>query len=101
MSGASGQTLTVLPGETACLECLLDPNANPEGDPGMVGYGILSPLPQMFASLEVLEAIKILSGHRDAVNRSLLVADLWRNQIRSIRIARNEKCPVCGGLPFV
>ena len=32
------------------------------------------------------EALKILSGHRDAVNRRLTIVDLWRNELRTIGV---------------
>lgn len=93
VAGASGQLICVLPFETACLECLIDGTADnvmPEQ------YGILPPLPSIFASLEAMEAMKILGGRLEAVNRSLLSVDLWNNRFSTIRTERNGRCPVCG-----
>ena len=93
VAGASGQTLTVLPGRTACLECFLD--SVHHGD-AVTTVPVLPPLPQMLAAMEAMEAIKILSGHEDAANRSLVAVDLWENRIRRLEISRNKNCPVCG-----
>ena len=92
VAGASGQILTVLPGETACLECFLDPKDNS----ATVVVPVLPPLPQLFAALEAMEAIKILSGHAETVDRSLFAVDLWENRFRRFDLKRNENCPVCG-----
>ncbi len=100
---ASGQILTILPGQTACLECFLAPQndtrddtVTPESASDAAPFAVLSPLPQLFAALEVMEAIKILSGHNEAANRSLLGFDLWSNTIRQLALAPNPGCPVCG-----
>ena len=93
VAGASGQTMTILPGETACLECFLQPE---EATQGNAVFPILGPLPQILGALEAMETIKILSGHWEAVNRSLFTLDLWTNRIKRFDIVRNENCPVCG-----
>ena len=94
VTGASGQTMTILPGETACLECFLSPETEPTGDI----FPILGPLPQVIGALEALETIKILSGHVDAINRSLFTLDLWNNRSHRFSVERNEYCPACGEL---
>ena len=92
VTGASGQTMTILPGETACLECFLRPEMEQAGDI----FPILGPLPQVIGALEALETIKILSGHVEAVNRSLLTLDPWNNRSHRFNVVRNGNCSVCG-----
>ena len=92
VTGASGQTMTILPGETACLECFL----RPEMEQTDALFPILGPLPQVVGALEALETIKILSGNTEAVNRSLLTFDLWNNHSRRFNVVRDENCPICG-----
>jgi adenylyltransferase/sulfurtransferase len=53
-----------------------------------------------------MEAIKILSGNRDAIQRSLTVIDLWENRIRQVNIAglrEQVDCPTCqrGEFPWL
>jgi len=92
VTGASGQTMTILPGETACLECFLrrDETLSESVIP------ILGPLPMLFGALEALETIKIVSGNLDAVNRSLFALDLWKNRCHRFDVERDSDCPVCG-----
>jgi molybdopterin/thiamine biosynthesis adenylyltransferase len=96
--GAEGQSMTILPGETGCLACLM-PEAPPPGTtPTCDTAGILAPIVGVIASIEAAEALKILSGHREAVSRRLTIVDLWDNQTRHIdlsRLSENADCRVC------
>ena len=96
--GAEGQTMTILPGETACLRCLM-PDCPPPGSvPTCESAGILGPIVGVIASIEAGEAIKILSGNRAAVSRSLTCIDLWRSDVRQVdlRGLRGQvDCPTC------
>jgi molybdopterin-synthase adenylyltransferase len=96
--GAEGQTLAILPGETACLSCLLPEPPPAELQPTCETAGVIGPIVATIAALQSAEALKILSGHRDAVSRRLAVVDLWNNQLRSIGIARatgDAPCRTC------
>jgi molybdopterin-synthase adenylyltransferase len=45
-----------------------------------------------------MEAIKILSGNRQAISRSLTVIDVWENRIRQIKLdslRESAECPCC------
>ena len=96
--GAEGQTMTILPGETACLACLMADVPPPGTTPTCDTAGIIGPIIGVIASIEAGEALKILSGHRDAVSRRLTIIDLWDNQIRSVDLGRlrdSGDCRVC------
>jgi adenylyltransferase/sulfurtransferase len=96
--GAEGQSMTILPGETACLACLMS-DAPPPGTVATCDTaGILGPIVGVIASIEAAEALKILSGHRDAVSRRLTIIDLWDNQSRRVdlsRLRQSSNCRVC------
>jgi adenylyltransferase/sulfurtransferase len=96
--GSHGQTMTVLPGETPCLRCVFE--AAPA--PGEMGTcetaGVLGPAVAIVASFQAAEAIKILTGHPEQVNRDLLYVDVWDNVQRRIKIAPllgKVDCPCC------
>jgi adenylyltransferase/sulfurtransferase len=96
--GAEGQSMTIIPGETACLACLL-PEAPPPGStPTCDTAGIVGPIVGVIASIEACEALKILSGHAAAANRHLTVVELWENRFRTVDISRlrdQSDCRVC------
>jgi molybdopterin/thiamine biosynthesis adenylyltransferase len=97
--GAEGQTMTILPGETACLNCLMLDGPPPPGTtPTCDSFGIVSPAINVIAAVESMEAIKILSGNVKAIRRDLLVISLWDNHFRSMNIAtlrERVECPCC------
>ena len=96
--GAEGQTMTILPGETACLRCLMHDCPPPGTLPTCDTAGILGPIVGLVASIEAMEALKILSGNRSAVSRELTVIDLWRNQSRKLNLdslGQRVDCPCC------
>lgn len=66
-----GQTMTVIPGETACLRCLFP--GGPEDAPATDDKAIIGATAGVIASLQVTEAFKLLTGQ--PVNRGLLVYD--------------------------
>jgi adenylyltransferase/sulfurtransferase len=96
--GAEGQTMTILPGSTACLRCLLPECPPPGSTPTCDTVGVLGPIVGVIASLEAIEALKILSGNLEAVSRSLTVVDLWQNRLARIdlgRLRESSDCPAC------
>ena len=104
--GAEGQTMTILPGETACLRCLMPECPAPGSTPTCDVAGILGPIVGLIASIEAGEAIKILSGNRAAISRSLTVVDLWQNHVRQVDVSRLREqvdCPTCkhGEFPWL
>ncbi len=97
--GASGQTMTIVPGQTPCLRCLMQTMPPPGSQPTCDTAGILASIIGVVASIQAVEAIKILSGNISAINRSLLTVDLWETTLRSINISRLKEqhdCPTCG-----
>lgn len=97
--GDDGQTMTILPGQTPCLHCLMiDGPPLPGTTPTCDTAGILSPIINVIASLQANEALKILSGNSDKISRVLNVFELWDNRIRQINLAGlqdNIECPTC------
>jgi molybdopterin-synthase adenylyltransferase len=96
--GAEGQSMTILPGETACLRCLMPDCPQPGSSETCEAVGILGPIVGAIASIEAAEAIKLLSGNRVSASRRLTVVDLWRNECRQIDVSRLREqvdCPAC------
>jgi len=85
--GTEGQTMTVVPGRTPCLRCLLPECPEPETMPSCPTHGILGPVVGVIASLEAIEAMKLLGGNPTAVAPVLTVVHLWENRLRQIDLA--------------
>ena len=100
--GAEGQTLTILPGETPCLRCIMPEPPPPGSTPTCDSAGILGTIIGVVASMQANEAIKILSGHREAISRTWNVFDLWDNTARQIKLDSFDQkdCSTCSGREF-
>ncbi len=97
--GADGQAMVILPNETACLNCLMmDGPPVPGTTPTCDSFGILAPIINVIGSFQVMEALKILSGNRESVNRKLNVFEMWTNEYRQLDMSRlraSVQCPTC------
>ncbi len=99
--GSYTVTMNILPGETACLQCVF-----PESPRGTVETcdtaGILNSTVNLVASLAATEALKYLVGARDKLRRTLLSCDLWHNDRSEISVAKpRPDCRCCGQRDFV
>ncbi|GAA0137243.1 thiazole biosynthesis adenylyltransferase ThiF [Paenibacillus sp. YSY-4.3] len=97
--GSYGITYTILPGVTACLNCLL--GSIPLGGDTCDTAGIIPPAVQTVVAHQTTEALKLLTGQTDHLRGTLLTFDLWRNEQASLKMdaARKQDCPSCGSQP--
>src|SRR5579862_4878838 len=96
--GSYGVTMTIRPGETACLACLLEgeENAFALGSEATCDTaGVLNAAVGVIASIEAAEATKLLAGKPEALNKRLISCDVWTGKFQSIGIARNPDCRAC------
>ncbi len=100
--GTEGQALAIVPGETPCLTCIMPTPPPASTMPTCETTGVLGPIVNIIASLQAIEALKLLSGNRDQLNPAMTIFDLWNNQIRPINMAtaRIADCPTCGQRDF-
>jgi len=96
-----GLTMTILAGKTACLACLL------EGAEAVTGMedtcdtiGVVGSIVNLVASLEVVEALKILSGNYEALHGRLISSDVWTGHFQSVHVERNPDCRCCSRRDF-
>jgi adenylyltransferase/sulfurtransferase len=98
--GSYGITMPVIPGRTACLRCVYpDPPAGPQ--PTCETAGVLNAIVSAVASLQVADALKILSGHADLVCARITTIDVWEGGIRQIDgPPPDPDCPTCARREF-
>lgn len=97
-----GVTMTVRPGATACLACLLETE---EGR--MTGVeetcdtvGVLNSAVGVIASVAAAEAVKLLAGKPEALHERLIAFDVWSGRSQAVRVARNPQCRACARREF-
>jgi molybdopterin/thiamine biosynthesis adenylyltransferase len=93
--GSYGVTMNILPGETACLACIF-----PESPRGTVETcetaGILNSAVTLVASLVATEVMKLLTGARTKMRRTLLSWDVWTNERSELATIRQRAgCRAC------
>lgn len=101
--GAAGQTMTIVPGQTACLACLIPTGPPAAGSlPTCDTSGVLGTIIQMIAALQVSEALKLIGGQAAGISRRLTVIDSWELGFRSLSLEKLAAtgCDVCRGGRF-
>ncbi len=96
--GSEGQTMTIIPGKTPCLRCLIEDAPPPGMTPTCETAGVLGPAVAVIASFEAIEAIKLLSGKLEALNDHLIMVDVWDWSFRQLKVANllgKVDCPCC------
>ena len=95
-----GVTMTIRPGQTPCLSCLLEASNGAGLEETCDTIGVLGSIVNLIASLEVTEALKILAGRSNALHGRLLSCDVWSGRFQSIRAEPNPTCRACARKEF-
>jgi adenylyltransferase/sulfurtransferase len=95
--GSYGLTMAILPSKTACFACLHESggSASPAAEATCDTVGVLNAVVGVIASLQAAEALKILSGHPEALHGRLISFDVWTGRSQFLRIPRREDCRAC------
>ena len=78
---AEGMVMPIIPGSTPCLRCIWDQPPPPGTNPTCDTAGVIAPIVQMVAALQVTEALKILGGRMEAVTRKLIQVNAWTARV--------------------
>jgi molybdopterin-synthase adenylyltransferase len=90
--GLEGQLTTIIPGKTPCLECLY-----PRGIEGKKPFPVFGATPALIASLQTMEAIKLLTGIGELLTGRMLYVNGETMEFMMININKKKDCPVCSG----
>lgn len=95
--GSYGITMPVLPGRSACLQCVYP--AAPKGEqPTCETAGVLGAITATIAALQTADAIRILVGQEPRLR--ITTIDVWNGSVRQIaQPERDPECPACGPDP--
>ena len=96
--GSYGLTMTVAPGETACLACVY-PEPPSGAQPTCETAGVLNTVTTMIGAWQVSAAIQILSGYTPP--RQITTVDVWTGAIRqTAQPPPQPDCAACGQRRF-
>ncbi|TWU35122.1 ThiF family adenylyltransferase [Novipirellula artificiosorum] len=100
--GAGGQVRLFRGDGSPCFRCLVP---NPPAAASVATCdtaGVIGAATHAIASLQAMEALKWLSGNRDAVHEKVWSIDFWQNRFRELSIAPelSQDCRACGERQF-
>src|SRR5271166_1888619 len=99
--GTYGSAATIIPGVSACLNCLLPDIAQATTPPlSCETVGVLGPVAALVAAWQSVEALKIMVGKKDAVSPHLVHVEMWHNDFSTLPMTRVAGCAVCGQRKF-
>ena len=90
------------PGGTApCYRCLYPEPPPPGMVPSCAEGGVLGVLCASVGSIQVTEAIKLLTGVGDPLIGRLMVYDALEMSYRTVNVRKDPQCAICGETPTV
>jgi len=91
--GLYGQLTTIIPGKGPCLRCILP--KTPEETAGFPVAGVTS---AFFATLQVIEALKLIIGLGENLTGKMLLFDGEDMDFKIVSVEKRPDCPVCAYL---
>ncbi|WP_406660980.1 HesA/MoeB/ThiF family protein [Methanolobus sp. ZRKC3] len=88
--GFDGQAMTIIPGESACFNCVF-----PTAPPTEV-FPVVGVTPGIIAMIQANEVIKYLLGKGKLLANRLLIWNGLSSEMESMRISKRPDCKVCG-----
>lgn len=98
--GSHGQVMPIIPGTTPCFRCLMPEIPAPGSSETCDTAGVIGPAVNVVASLQAVEALKILSGQSNLITPALTIVDVWEGTLRRLSMEKmnaNHSCPCCSG----
>jgi adenylyltransferase/sulfurtransferase len=95
---AFGNTSTIMPGQTFCLECFM-PGLKDEDLPVCGVVGVHPSVIGMVSSVQVSEAVRLIIGQKPKLYNRLLYIDLRELEFNILEMESVESCKVCGIKP--
>jgi molybdopterin/thiamine biosynthesis adenylyltransferase len=91
-----GVTMTIRPHTSPCLRCIFPEAPGAGSAPTCDTAGVIMPIISVVASVQVCEALKLLTGHVESLHNSLMQFDVWRNEWRRISVKTpSADCSTC------
>jgi molybdopterin/thiamine biosynthesis adenylyltransferase len=81
-------------GRQPCYRCLV-PEIPPDAET-CVAVGVVGALAGVIGSMMALEAVKLITGAGEALTGRLLIYNALAAETRTVRVAGDPECPVCG-----
>jgi len=97
----SGQTITVIPHESACYRCVFLEPPPPDAVPACGQAGVLGVMAGVLGTLQATECLKYILGKGDLLVNRILIFDALKTRFNEIKLNKNRHCPICGENPTI
>jgi adenylyltransferase/sulfurtransferase len=84
-----------------CYRCLYPEPPPPGMVPSCAEGGVLGVLCGSIGSIQVTEAIKLLTGIGEPLAGRLMIYDALEMSYRTVRVRKDPECPICGKNPSI
>lgn len=91
--GFEGRAMTVIPGKSACLNCLYHGAAVPK-----VKFPVIGVTPAVIGCIQATEVIKYITGLGELLTGRLLNYDALSMKFTEFKVNRDPDCEHCGNL---
>ena len=88
--GSYGLCMPIIPGKSPCLRCLMGSLPAPGTSPTCDTAGVIAPIAHVIASIQVVEALKLLTGQLNPDDIRLISYDVWAHNFRRIELGRES-----------
>jgi molybdopterin-synthase adenylyltransferase len=99
--GASGQVMTIIPGASCCLRCIIPDMPSSDATETCNTAGVVGPAVTMIASLQAMQAMKYLLSPESFVSKThWITIDAWDASFRTLQADPQKlkpMCPACNG----
>jgi molybdopterin/thiamine biosynthesis adenylyltransferase len=96
-----GQTMTVVPGKSACYRCVFNDMPPAGVVPTCSQAGVLGAVAGIIGTIQATETLKFILSEGELLTDRLLIMDAKSMRFREARFKKNADCPVCGTHPTV
>ena len=96
-----GQTMTVLPGKSACYRCAFKKPPSADAVPTCSQAGVLGAIAGILGTIQATEAVKYVLGIGDLLAGTLLTFDALSMDFHKIKLKKQADCLVCGENPTI
>jgi adenylyltransferase/sulfurtransferase len=91
-----GQTMTVVPGKSACYRCVFRNPPPPDIALMCSKAGLLGAIPGILGTIQAAETLKFITGTGELLTNTLLTFNALTMQFRRVELERRNDCPACG-----
>ncbi|AGB42217.1 dinucleotide-utilizing enzyme possibly involved in molybdopterin or thiamin biosynthesis [Halobacteroides halobius DSM 5150] len=97
----SGQTMTIVPGESSCYRCAFPKPPKPGAVPSCKEAGVLGVMGGVIGTIQATEAIKYLLDKGELLTNTLLTYDALKMEFNKHQLKKRDNCAICSSEPEI